>query len=200
MSVDRGHLPVYNFCCKNLRNLNEYYQEMVTYLRFKSSRVQELLDKRIDQDIYIQVLKEAQYIVQEFHEAFREVEQEKDISPKPRVIVAGFKDKTIVEKLVRTNSDIDESSFLVLFVRNDSDSLENISFCNNIRTVYTTKEKLLDDVNDIIEKWACDVAKLMCDEIKIVRSALKTSPESTANKKSKKLLQQDHFYLVHVYY
>lgn len=118
-----------------------------------------MFNKRIDQNIYIQVYEEVLAILKERSDVFKEVEQEKGLSPQMRVFVAGLKDKAHIEKQI-SYCDVDEKDLLVLFVKKDVDTFENVSFSKSIRTVHTTKEKLLDDLNDILERWTCDVAKM----------------------------------------
>lgn len=180
MSADRNHLPVYDFSCSHIESFFLYFVDLCKELCIDISKTEELFAGRIGSKVYLYVNEELADSLQCF---FPELDKadENDIPPRGKVYVSDEKHIQHVLKLAKGNQFEKENSLLLL-TETEQDDDDPMNLPDNFRRVRTTKETFKVKLDNLLERWACDVAKLIVEILESLQAGIVTAKVRSSEK------------------
>lgn len=140
-----------------MKSFFAHFQDLSNKHGLNISREKELFSSRIGKRVHIFVDKELVDSVQRLCPWFDIVESENELSPGVSIYVASFNQMRHFKQLVEI-SETDEENIFLLVIETDQKNARFLSIPDTVRFSSTTAEKLNDDLNDLLERWVCDIA------------------------------------------
>lgn len=176
MSVHRKSLPVYDFCCSHIENFYAYFQDLSQKHGLDIASVKKLFIRKVLQNIHMHVNEELVDSVQRSSLQFKKDEDKTSLQHEIIVYVTNLNDMPHFEELVKFNKR-DKKNVLLLVVESDCKADEVLNVPDEILFARTTTDKFEDDLNDLLERWVCDICYLMVESLQQFQTKTCTGTE-----------------------
>lgn len=180
MSMDRSNLPVYDYSCSHMKNFVAYMEEVSVKFSLDISNIKRLYGSRVCRQINVYVFEDLVKMVKELCPELKKAEDENGLSSPIKVYIASLKHRPHFEVLLQSRS-ADKENILLVVIQNGLNLESTQSFLKDIRLAHTTMKMFEDDLNDVLERWVCDVSKSIVETLRKLREQIRTSEKGISS-------------------